>query len=285
MKMQFSLIFVLLIISTHCYSSSQKLIGGLSTHGWKSTIKYFHKNGSSCSAVKIGTYRFLTAAHCVINLKTGETTKGFDKGSVIYLTNVHLPNANSDWQAYTFSNIILHQSYQLEVKRRAKINKATSGSAMTSFDIAVFTINERSSHLPISEVDFTPVETGDIVTTLGYGCEKSVNTPTTEHIYGRKKMGKGQVLGIDTLYNHPTYKDYYLKNAKEIMHHNILVTGPRHKTPGVGLCPGDSGGPTFRDKKVIGVNAYYTFIDKSGLSYTNLETRISNLRDWNGWQL
>jgi S1-C subfamily serine protease len=48
------------------------------------------------------------------------------------------------------------------------------------------------------------------------------------------------------------------------------------------ICPGDSGGPVYKEsnQSVIGINSQYIFSDKSGVSYLNTHTRLSEVSDW-----
>jgi hypothetical protein len=61
---------------------------------------------------------------------------------------------------------------------------------------------------------------------------------------------------------------------------NYFATAGRQGGASASLCPGDSGGPVFKGPfayggMVVGINAYYTFSDSSGVSVANVFARIA----------
>lgn len=75
-------------------------------------------------------------------------------------------------------------------------------------------------------------------------------------------------------------KSDLMSKAREF---NFFTKGQKFDPSAPSLCPGDSGGPVYNlDGEIVGVNAQYTFKpkDPSGVSYTNLHTKISAVADW-----
>ncbi|WP_281556810.1 trypsin-like serine protease [Thalassomonas sp. RHCl1] len=261
---------------------SIQLIGGSTTSDWPSTVQFFVSGGSACTAVKIASHRYLTAAHCLIDKTTGEVESSAFFGARIYLSNVQQPTTSSGWTFNTLGQVMLHSSYVSEVLSRINSNESTNGAGMHSFDVATFTLQNTTPY-PVSEVDFTEVSPGDNITLVGYGCEEKVGESRSG--YGRKKAGDTYALAIDAYDNHPGYGAYYAGKAAEVFYHNVVVAAPKLDSSAPGLCPGDSGGPAFKNNKVVGVGAYYSFMDSSGIAYTNMETKLSALAGWAGWTL
>ena len=135
--------------------------------------------------------------------------------------------------------------------------------------------------VPIAKVDLAAVEPGDKVVIMGYGCEAGLNGPK-DYSKQRLKLKRTVALGLDSQSHEGSWvgKDLAGERAKRLEKGYLFTPGQRGKTEEASLCPGDSGGPVYRDdgaeNRIVGVNAYYSFRPDDGydVSMTNWHTRL-----------
>lgn len=217
-----------------------------------------------CTAARIGERHLLLAAHCVLTLS----------GSGRSL----LPTLDANYRRggtvrVTDSNDVTSARYRDLTVVRTHVHPAwleacgTSGCAFDQSlrgvappDIAVIETVEAPPGT-IATVDTSFVGAGDALLLVGYGCEKSVNAATAPR---RLKFAMADAI-------HAT------EDLSGAARRSYFETAGQGSGGAASLCPGDSGGPVFRagtGARIVGINAYYTFADQTGVSSTNLHTRI-----------
>lgn len=217
-----------------------------------------------CTAARIGPNHILLAAHCVLAL----TPDG--KNILPYLDQRYVPGArlevtdannasNARWIPLTVKRTHVHPAW-LDVCRLGGCSFDQSIRGHSPPDVAIVETVE-SPPGTIAEVDTTPMRAGDAVILQGYGCEE---TAIHGVVSGRLKFARAKILPRASSRGGAVSGSYF-------------ETAGQHDNGLASLCPGDSGGPVYREGtplRVVGVNAYYTFDDNSGVSKTNLHTRL-----------
>jgi hypothetical protein len=191
-------------------------------------IKMLHplSGVEQCSGVKIGTKRFLTAAHCTETLSSGQT---------IFISNKINPlpddGAAARWTEVKIDQLFVHPSYT------ADPDTSGSFSSEHSYDIAVFDILETTSSIPTASIHRGHIADGTEITAVGYGA----NTQITAN------AGKKQFATFSTTRSGASDARYA---------HQLLAL--ERGTGREGLDGGDSGGPAFASDggtlKVAGIN-------------------------------
>ena len=249
--------------------AGEKLIGGrlATSEEFKSTVYI----GGFCTASKIGPYTFLTAAHCMVSAATPTSTvrDTFKKGAQISVATHYGPIAS-----LTVDEAFPHETYTAEMNRRIAAGEATAGGAFKAYDIGLFTVVEATPDIPVAEVDYQRVETDELVTIGGYGCEDSIFSGSGQRKY---KIATAKVVAAEEI-----TQDSYGRDIKDVDFFNFYSAGLKRDARAASICPGDSGGPAYRDssKAVVGVNSQYVFSDTSGVSLVNTHTRTSQVADW-----
>ncbi len=259
--------FFLTITLLPLAQAGEKLIGGRLAKGeeFKSTVYI----GGFCTASKIGPRTFLTAAHCMVNGATATVKDNFSKGALISVATHYAPVA-----LLTVDEAFPHETYTAEMRRRAAAREATAGGAFKSYDIALFTVVEETADIPVAEVDYLRVEADELVTIGGYGCEDDIFSGSGQRKY---KVATAKVIAADLV-----ARDNYGRDIKDVDFFNFYSAGLKLDANAGSICPGDSGGPAYRDSSgaVVGVNSKYVFSDTSGISFVNTHTRTSQVADW-----
>ncbi|KYF62115.1 peptidase [Sorangium cellulosum] len=254
-------------------AANDELIGGtpaLETQ-YASTVL-----AGGCTAAKVGPRHFLTAAHCVDDLYTATVEPWFGPGGTYSVSADNTPPISP------YVNLTIEQTY-IHPQWIADCAAARAGGAADcgvnvlnpghTPDLAVVVVNELSPTIPAAVVDGAAVAVGDPVVATGYGCE----TPGA----GMSNVFKLQNLtaAASSILNHPG--SYVSGTAiNDVAASYVLTPGYYSSTSYASLCPGDSGGPLYRqsstDLIVVGVNAYYTFPSAPGSnpSQTNWHTRL-----------
>ena len=136
------------------------------------------------------------------------------------------------------------------------------------------------------------------LTFLGYGCQEGARILRNNNIEKYLQEGFSISTSFDNIYllkykddfkkdgqNGGLSQNDYLSRLKNFHFHNIISKGHGFDNRYSSLCPGDSGGPVFRESnhnEIVGINAYYSFKrdDRLGISYTNMHARLSPISDW-----
>jgi hypothetical protein len=140
--------------------------------------------------------------------------------------------------------------------------------------VALVVVAELSPHIPEAAVDLTPVAVNDPLHIVGYGCEQPGGWPVP-----RLKTESVPAVSIDAL-NHDG--QYWFLSHQAVYGGYVITAGQHASSAYASLCPGDSGGPLYREGTsqplVVGVNAYYSFPVGQGwkehASLTNWHTRL-----------
>ncbi|CAN90920.1 putative exported peptidase / protease [Sorangium cellulosum So ce56] len=233
--------------------------------------------GPGCTAAKVGPRHFLTAAHCVDDEYAATVAAGYGPGGS-YLVSADNTPPISPYVNLTIQQTYIHPKW-LEVCAAALAGGATDCGVNVlnpgyAPDLAVVVVNELSPTIPAAVVDGAPVAVGDPVVATGYGCENPGG-------------GGGGLFKLQDLSAAPAsildHAGSYVSGTaiNDVAAAYVLTPGYASSTTYASLCPGDSGGPLYRqsatDLVVVGVNAYYTF--PSGWSgpapsQTNWHTRL-----------
>ncbi len=246
---------------------------------------------TNCTAAKIGPRHILTAGHCVMYPGL-PSHPFFAPGATMHLTNKHAANNTSEadpaFFAVTVEQTFLHPTW---------VSTQSTGlnlGATPSADVAIVLLTKESepllSNIPTAHVDTKPVLPGDKVVVMGYGCETGLYTGFD---YSQARLKVQSTVAMDPA--------DALAPGRNPAPNPAAHTGENYFfTPGVALggdaataslCPGDSGGPVYRDdgtqRVIVGVNSYYNFDpnDRVGVSLTNWHTRLdlaatASVGDW-----
>ncbi|MDQ3234508.1 MAG: S1 family peptidase [Pseudobdellovibrionaceae bacterium] len=140
------------------------------------------------------------------------------------------------------------------------------------------------SQWPSAKIDKTYVWNGDPVVIAGYGCESGTSSSGASSTV-RKKFGRTSVLAGSVINdleprvseaNMNNFESYYFMTP--CAHYNY-ESSPNN----VSLCPGDSGGPVYRDSTaevVVGIHSSYIFYLADDYSWANRHTRLVD--PWQG---
>jgi hypothetical protein len=136
--------------------------------------------------------------------------------------------------------------------------------------------------IPAATVDLRPVAVSEPLVIMGYGCEEGVYGPK-DYSRQRLKFQQTRALGIESQQHEGSViGDVQGEYARRLEKQYVFTPGQGGKSEEASLCPGDSGGPVYRDdggqSLIVGVNAYYSFrpaaVDSAHVSVTNWHTRL-----------
>ena len=234
-------------------------------------------NGS-CTATHIGERLILTAAHCVRDAR-GAVMPGLMPGKKLA---VAVRDAGPGARSLTITRTTLHP-------RTAALCASQGCGTLASTerrdapDLAVIEVAGGLTDIAVAEIDVAPLEVGDAVSILGYGCKGRVNVQNGD---AQLRFRNTRVLGV-TATIHPGGLAATETAALATVRASYAVTaGPLTATaepvPSAGLCPGDSGGALFRagTSRVVGVNASYTFMPSGFVPVTNWHARVDGDARW-----
>ncbi len=148
-------------------------------------------------------------------------------------------------------------SQEVEVKNVTRHPSYTgeSETAHSEFDVAVVELTAPlAASILIASVDTVPTRVGESLTLVGYGCDDFANDAGTGA--GVRRFGSATV--------------------SQIYSGMVRTSGPAY------ACPGDSGGPAFRQgnaQRIVGVISSGDFAVEAGPSRSNL-ARLEVLDAW-----
>jgi hypothetical protein len=231
-----------------------------------------------CTGAKVGARHFLLAAHCVHNYQTHDSLWGtYTSGQTISITSAEADNGAGE-RSVTIEGTYVFPEWFERCAEPCAVNVLNAGHAP---DVAVVVVREETPEIPIAPVDPEPVPEGVQVVVNGYGCEDRLNGSVPSPY--RHKFAAVNALNRAAV-DHPgaPWVDLEALSGSYLFtpgQGSNLEPGSPLDTQAASLCPGDSGGPVYRERErrhlVVGVNAYYTFNDAHpGVSVTNWHTRL-----------
>ena len=261
----------------HADNSALNMIGG-KQGGKLSTVFIL----GTCSAVKIGTYSFLSAAHCFFDNDKGSLQDYYVKGATIRMTNADSIDVNQA-STVTIVSIHAHPSWTDACKGGcAGQLYAPERTTNVPADIALINIQEKT---PFGQAALATASVPDhqSVYMNGYGCKYGINA--RDNSTRQKQNAKLTTLDAESL-NFTIEEPITDRNAV----HDAYILTPGTYYGGTSICYGDSGGPVFdTGGRVVGVNVFYSFDkmkkDDPGVSRVNWHARIDNstnnkVADW-----
>ena len=207
-----------------------------------------------CTATKVGSKHFLLAAHCIED----ENRKLPEDFTTFSMT----PNRDrSNLRDFTVASAHIHPNWT-DCPNCACKNEWICDLIDTP-DLALVIVNEESPDVAEAVIDDTPVMPGDGVVLTGYGCDNGDNRPSTSP---GLKLQNTVAIPADT-YNSAAIGNTY-----------VVTHGITKDANSASLCPGDSGGPLYRQGKnrqlVVGINALMAWTDDAGIAFANWHTRL-----------
>jgi secreted trypsin-like serine protease len=247
------------------------LIGGDATDAQK--IRSIIKFKGGCTGVKVAEKYFLLAAHCLVDSRTAKLKRK------LYLKKKKskLQDSTLKLQLVTIKKAYPHRSYVKVLKKRIKRKQEASGVALEAFDIGLIKIKEETPNISIAKLSSLSVFEGERVIIGGVGCEENTNLPGIGPSERRYKIHHTDIVDLPE-----GTSDIYRRDISKVEKYNFLTKGVMFEGDQASLCRGDSGGPVYREStmEVVGINSQYIFTDRSGVSYLNTHTRVSDVFEW-----
>lgn len=265
MKLTFALSLIIYISTVPLAHSF--LIGGESAN--KDSLRATVWLNKSCTASKVGPKTFLTAGHCVFGDSQGRLLADYLPGRKITIATHYDVK-----KRVTVDEVHSHETYVNFIQDRIRNGKSTSAGALVAFDIALISVTDETNDIEIAEPDYEPVLNDETIILSGYGCTTNTIKKSGSGTY---KMAMAKVVPSNVI-----ERDIYKRDITRAHEFNFYSEGKSLNKNAASICPGDSGGPVYRekDRTIIGVNSQYIFKDRTGLSYVNTHTRLSAVADW-----
>lgn len=276
------------LITTACgltqTHSESKLINGqqATSSQFPSGLIYMLPSGGRCTGTKVSERHILTAAHCLAD-SYGRLSPSLVNGAVIKASNFPQRQVGdtSQWFNGRIKKVWLYDQFVTDCATSGGLcGHGTNLGFLPPPDLALIEVNGKlPTQWPSAKIDKTYVWEGDPVVVLGYGCESGTSSSNPGGIV-RKKFGRTSVIAgstINDLKARVSTADMDTFNSTYFMtpgsHYNY-----QSSTDNVSLCPGDSGGPVYRDSSaevIVGIHSSYVFFDRSDdISWANRHTRL-----------
>jgi hypothetical protein len=266
-------------------SRQDALIGGspATSDQFRATVGF----GNVCTAAKVGSRSFLTAAHCVAVPRPGRLDP---------VPDPFPPNDGVGEKYLPGSPLLIHWGLNVDDPEQAEFTITQTSihpswwecplcqqpSRNAAADIAVVEVAEDSPEIPEARVELDRVAVGAPVVEVGWGCEVTTNLPPGTSVeLDRYKLDDAVTIVATEIQRHePRISD----EQRERIDASYLITAGRDQNGNdASLCLGDSGGPLYladdADPRVVGVNSDYTFRgdqpEPGGISWTDWHTRTS----------
>jgi len=239
----------------------------------------------NCTVSRVGPRHILTAAHCIFDEEAHSVRSDFAVGATIDLTTSNAADSHGPKDASGFRAVTIARVHVPAVYAEERVSGVRVLGPTVAPDVAVLELGAGAekvlADVPIAKVDLSTVEPGAKVVIMGYGCEAGLNGPK-DYTKQRLKLRRTVALGLESQAHVGSWvgPDLAGERAKRLEKSYTFTPGHRDKTEEASLCPGDSGGPVYRDDggedRVVGVNAYYSFRPDDGydVSVTNWHTRL-----------
>lgn len=220
-----------------------------------------------CTATKIGSMKYLTAAHCV-SFFTNKSELCEDRSDCFlgktWNAGMQVKNSSLFWGGST-EHVIIDRAY-----------------VHPSADVAVVVLqksklwsNKHINALPSATINFNDLVKGQQIIPVGIGCEKIEYQKRYWKYYKNSKQYNKALEGMGTFPPAMTPK-YFETTIQEISPPNFISEMTVKKTnnllrylsnghaPINSVCPGDSGGPVFNSQgDIIGIIRGITFDETS----------------------
>lgn len=224
-----------------------------------------------CTGVKVGPKHFLLAAHCVHDYNNNTLWSSYLPGNTVFVANDH-DDPFSTQRALTIQSTTMHPEWVATCDVPCGVNVLDASHAA---DAALIIVNEATADIATASIDASTVAAGNRVVMTGYGCENGVGQPS--NVGPRMKL-QAVAAQTSSALLHPGSYISTASDAADVAASYVITPGFLNDPTAASLCPGDSGGPLYRESSTelltTGINAYYTFEDGNGVSQTNWHTRV-----------
>lgn len=242
------------------------------------------EQGFICTAVKIGSRTLLTAAHCVVDARSGELMPAFRPDAEISLDNApQQPSAASAMTAIV-DQTLLPDAYReglaklADYRRRRLAELARHDSALPVEqleqglsmryhfaerypDVALIQLQTPTPEIPVRSVDFTPLTAGVEVELVGFGCHQLRRVGNSSA--AERRSGWSRVIRVDAV--------------------NFFTEAGQRMQRAPSLCPGDSGGPVLYQGRVVGIHSVVYGLHAQHGARSNMAVSLTPLADWAAW--
>jgi len=238
-----------------------------------------------CSATKIGPRRFLTAAHCVMDIDSGHLNPTHQRGGSLRISNAVSPKTLDDFIPVQVTETHVHPDFLagLEEARASRaeridrLEKKYEGAQLVWHlsrlkekhllttrvpDVAVIEVDQLTPSIATADLDLESSLKDANVTLVGYGCQsiEEWNERPNHPSYGERRWADTRVLRIDFV--------------------NFYSSARRTHADGPSLCPGDSGGAVMYNGKLVGVHGATFQPDAAGRARSNMAVNLRELKRW-----
>jgi len=239
-----------------------------------------------CTATKIAPRTFLTAAHCVIDIPTGELARPFQPGGEVQVSNSAEPAGSTSYQTLVVAQTRLPPAFATALKRLHAYQEGQIADFRTRYqgedltrriaylhqhsritdrfpDLALVQVRTATPAIAVTPVDLNPLAAGAPVVLVGYGCERVADLALGSRAPVRRTWGASRVIRVDAV--------------------NFYSFAPELSAGTPALCPGDSGGPVLRDGRVVGVHGTVWGLGAQDSARSNMSVNLAPLGDWDAW--
>lgn len=237
-----------------------------------------------CSAVKIEARTLLTAAHCLIDARTGALWPAFRAGRRVSLDNAARQRTGAEAISAVISRIDLPPAYREGLERFAAYRRrrlaelSANASSLPAAkleqglrlrhhfaarypDVALMRLQTTTPSIPVKPVAFTPLQAGTEVELVGFGCAEP--GAAGKAYPAVRRVGRSQVIRVDRV--------------------SFYTQAGQRSADAPSLCPGDSGGPVLHQGQVVGIHTVVYGLNARHGARSNMAVNLSALADWSAW--
>lgn len=257
-----------------------QLVGGTPTVGESSPFPSVVELSTGCTATKVGSKTFLTAAHCVFDFAARGKQSDYHDNATLSITNNPNPRSTS-WKSVTIETTIVDPGFQTACSAVTCDDDIVN----TSLDVAVFRIKEDTASIPVAAVDYRFVLPADPVFIMGYGCETGSGPSAPQGVPGDPTLPFGRLKYQATRVSRDTVAELVgipVLSPSHLL--NFFTAGKPTDPTSASLCPGDSGGPVILNlpegRYVVGVNSGGYGDSATDATPVNQHARLTNAVVW-----